>query len=207
EPKCARLDRFFIVESELIRIDRDTRYAYELIQQSKDLCVYPSRLSVAKRIKGVEADFHPLACSYAFNVVDRNTILERKTGMISAKRQAALGGQSPEKDLHTPYYVSANDGRRISVCYAIQFTIAHRRSCTQHVLHRKTLDGGELFDFNRRRGEFNIERNLVSLNKRASMIKHLRGPQQVAGSGCPRFSKIPSNPEVQAIEDFSLLAI
>src|SRR6185369_6081398 len=85
KPKCARIDRFFIVEAELIWIDRDTSNPHKLIQQSKDLCVDPRRLSVAKRVKGVESDLHALACSYAFDVVDRNAILERKPGVISAK--------------------------------------------------------------------------------------------------------------------------
>src|ERR1022692_4980433 len=99
KPESARLDGLFVLMAELIGIDGKTGHASKLMQKVKDLGINPSCLPVAKGVKGVEANLHPLKQRDALDVVDGNAILQRQTRMIGAQRQTPRGRQSPEEDL------------------------------------------------------------------------------------------------------------
>src|SRR6266404_2235776 len=75
KPKRARLDGLVVIETELIRIDRNAFHAGDLMQQLQHLRVHPRGLALSKRVKRVEADLHPLTDCDAFDVVDWNAIL------------------------------------------------------------------------------------------------------------------------------------
>src|ERR1035441_11058812 len=88
--------------AELIRINRDARCSHEVTQAAQDLSVDPSRFAAAERVEGVEADFHPLAESDGFDVVNGHAILQRQSRDIRAQRQAALWRQVPKADRNAP---------------------------------------------------------------------------------------------------------
>src|ERR1022692_410836 len=113
KPKCAGLDGLFVLMTELVGIDRKTARAGKLMQEVKDLGINPSCLPVAKGVKGVEPNLHPLKQRDALDVVDGNAILQRQTRMIGAQRQTPLLGQAPEEDRHAAAHVRLKNLIRI----------------------------------------------------------------------------------------------
>src|SRR5258705_5485484 len=123
EPERARINRLIVVEAELIRVNRNASHTNDLMQQPKHRRVHPGRLSVAECVERVETDFHSLADRNAFDVVDRNSILQCEPGMISAQRQASLGRQNPAKNFNAPSGAGLSNTGPIAMSASIPFPV------------------------------------------------------------------------------------
>src|SRR6185503_16989704 len=88
EPKCSRLDTFFILVTDLIGIECEDRYAQQVPENMKRVGIQPGSLTIAEGVIEVEAAFHPLADRETFKVPDGHTVLEDHRRMIGTQRQS-----------------------------------------------------------------------------------------------------------------------
>ena len=92
-----------------------------------DLCVDPRRLALAERVVQVEADLEPLEEREAFDVADRDAVLDDEPAVRRAQRQTPLGANADEEELDAPARPRGDDRRRIRVRERVELPVARCR--------------------------------------------------------------------------------
>src|SRR5262245_55013978 len=126
------------------------------------LGVNPRGLAVAKCVKSIEADFHPLEEGNAVDVVDRDAVLERKPSMIGAQWKEVAGRQAPQKDRHATAGFGQVNMIGVAARSAVELTVADSDCFAAHVQNLLAFVQTEYPDEQWLRGEFFRQRHLIA---------------------------------------------
>src|SRR5208337_4850128 len=117
------------------------------MKQAQQSRVQPRGLALAKRVVEVEADLHVLEQREAFDIADRNSVLEEHPGVIGAQRQTMLGRYAEDVDLDTAAKIGPNHVGGIAEGEPVQLAIAHGRRFAREIENFLAVTASQLLDW------------------------------------------------------------
>src|SRR5215471_4532771 len=191
--------------TQLVRINRDTGDAGELLEKMEHLGVDPCGFAVTVGVKGVEPDFHPLGQRDTLDIVDGHPVLEGKSCVIGAQGQAAFWRQTPEKNLYATPRLGFVDMVWVTASGAVEFAIANGDRLATHVQNLLALLQVELPDRKLRRLELFCQRYLVATDQRHCVAEQLLHVAPRLRSAGRTVLELPVELDAQGIVQLRLL--
>src|SRR5215469_1442206 len=174
------------------------------MKQVDHLGVDPGGLAIAVGIERVESDLHPLEQGNAFNVINRNSVLNGEASVIGTQRKAAVWRQSPQENLDAPSNVGLIALVRVASRRAVQFPITHSDGVTTHVENLFGFASRQLSQPKILRPQLIRERNLLALDERLLVEKEIADRPPGKSSAGKAVCEVPMQIHVQCVVQFGL---
>src|SRR5437879_10101889 len=123
--------------------------------------VEPRGLAVAEGVIKIEAHFYALEQCEAFDVADRDRVLENEPRMVGAQGQPVLRRNTRDEYFDATTQAGVNHVFWIAVGKSVQLAVAHRGCVASEIEHSPALSAAQFLDDNRRRFELGGERDFA----------------------------------------------
>ena len=166
EPECAGRDGLLVLVADLVGVEREGRHAERLPEKLHGAGEDPRGLPLSEGVIQIEAQFHPFEEGQRFEIADRDSVLDEKTAVSGAEREAAAPLGPDEVDQESPARVGLQDGRGIAEGEGVILAVAQRRRFTRCFQDRERLLARQPPDRKRRRGDLRLERDVPPRDQR-----------------------------------------